>query len=128
MSLESRSDQVTDGGTLAHGDPYAFNLLLTADRVVFVDWPHAWVGPAHVDLVMLLGSLPLSGLDPEPIAARHPLLAPVAPDDVNALLALQAGYVLRGACTSGPAADPNLVRMLTALGLSSLHWLARRLR
>ncbi|HEX2498133.1 MAG TPA: phosphotransferase [Actinomycetes bacterium] len=127
-ALESRFDEVTSGTTLVHGDPYAFNLLLTAERVVFVDWPHAWIGPAHADLVMLLASLPLSGIDPEPIAARHPLLAQVGRGELDALVALNAGFLLHGACSSGPTADPNLVRMMTALGLSSLRWLSARLR
>jgi RIO1 family len=32
------------GTTLLHGDLYPFNLLLTPDRVVVIDWPHAWTG------------------------------------------------------------------------------------
>lgn len=126
-ALESRLHEVTSGATLVHGDPYAFNLLLTDERVVFVDWPHAWIGPAHADLVMLLASLPLSGIDPEPIVAGHPLLARVGRDELDALVALNAGFLLHGACSSGPTADPNLVRMMSALGLSSLRWLSARL-
>jgi thiamine kinase-like enzyme len=54
MALESRA-QVT-GTTLLHGDLYPFNLLLTPDRVVVIDWPHAWTGAPFCDVVTLLSS------------------------------------------------------------------------
>ena len=90
LSLEAHLDDVIAGETLTHGDLYPFNILLTDDQVVFVDWPHAWIGPAHADLVMLLGSAALSGIDPEPFAARHPLLTGVAPEAVDVLISAQA--------------------------------------
>jgi hypothetical protein len=60
------------GTTLLHGDLYPFNIMLTADRVFVVDWPHAWIGAAHCDVVTLLSSASLSGIDPQPIADRRP--------------------------------------------------------
>ncbi len=127
LGLEARFGEVTSGFTLLHGDLYAFNLLMTENRVVFVDWPHAWIGPKYADLVTLLGSLPLSGIDPEPIAAGHPLLARIEQNELNVLLALQSGFLLHGACSSERTADPALVSMMTGLGLSSLEWLSARL-
>ena len=40
-ALEEHSALLRDGGTLLHGDLYPFNVLLAADRVHVVDWPHA---------------------------------------------------------------------------------------
>ncbi len=40
------------GETLTHCDVRADNILLAADRVVFVDWPHACVGAGWIDLVL----------------------------------------------------------------------------
>ncbi|WP_373689007.1 phosphotransferase family protein [Streptomyces sp. Rer75] len=108
LRWEERLGKTTAGNTLVHGDLYPFNILLTEDRVVFVDWPHAWIGPAHADLVMLLGSVALSGIDPEPYAARHPLLAIM--------------------CARGEAEPTPIRQMMTGLALASLRWLARRRR
>ncbi|MYZ34714.1 MULTISPECIES: phosphotransferase, partial [unclassified Streptomyces] len=128
LSLETRLAEATAGETLTHGDLYPFNVLLTPDRVVVVDWPHAWIGPAHADLVMLLSSVALSGIDPEPFAVRHPLLTGVEPEAVDVLISAQAGFLLAIACSVDSTADPRLVRMMTELGRSSLRWLSTRTR
>ncbi|MCQ8187051.1 phosphotransferase [Streptomyces rugosispiralis] len=112
-----------DGATLLHGDLYPFNIMLTADRVFVVDWPHAWIGPRHCDAVTLMSSASLSGVDPRPIARNHPLTRDLDPARINEMLALHAGFLLRTAAAAGPAADPNIVAMMTALGLASLRWL-----
>lgn len=129
LALEARLPEVMVGETLTHGDLYPFNVLLTEERVVVVDWPHAWVGPAYADVVMLLGSVSLGGADPEPYAARHPLLRGVDPAAVDVLISAQAGFLLAAACSmdsSDPGTDPKLERMMTALGLASLRWLSLR--
>ncbi|GAA2329286.1 hypothetical protein SVIO_008910 [Streptomyces violaceusniger] len=112
-----------DGATLLHGDLYAFNIMLTTDRVFVVDWPHAWIGPRHCDVVTLMSSASLSGVDPRPIAENHPLTRDLDPVQINEMLALHAGFLLRTAAAAGPAADPNIVAMMNALGLASLRWL-----
>ncbi|MGW1029350.1 aminoglycoside phosphotransferase family protein [Streptomyces sp. NPDC002577] len=114
------------GVTLLHGDLYPFNIMLTADRVFVVDWPHAWIGPRHCDAVTLLSSVSLSGVDPQPIAEDHPLTRDLEPVQVDEVLALHAGFLLRTATAAGPTTDRNLVGMMTALGLASLRWLGRR--
>ncbi|GAB2982733.1 hypothetical protein GCM10023080_056130 [Streptomyces pseudoechinosporeus] len=117
-----------DGSTLLHGDLYPFNIMLTADRVFVVDWPHAWIGPRHCDAVTLMSSASLSGVDPQPIAEHHPLTRVLDPVQVNEVLALHAGFLLRAAATAGPTADPHLVTMMATLGLASLRWLRQRRR
>ncbi|WP_328544137.1 aminoglycoside phosphotransferase family protein [Streptomyces europaeiscabiei] len=117
-----------DGSTLLHGDLYPFNIMLTADRVFVVDWPHAWIGPRHCDAVTLMSSASLSGVDPQPIAEHHPLTRDLDPVQVNEVLALHAGFLLRAAAMAGPAADPHLVTMMATLGLASLRWLRQRRR
>ncbi|MDX3529017.1 aminoglycoside phosphotransferase family protein [Streptomyces sp. ID05-39B] len=117
-----------DGATLLHGDLYPFNIMLTADRVFIVDWPHAWIGPRHCDAVTLMSSASLSGVDPQAIAEHHPLTRDLDPVQVNEVLALHAGFLLRAAAMAGPAADPHLVTMMATLGLASLRWLRQRRR
>ncbi|MGW7689814.1 hypothetical protein ACWGMA_13220 [Streptomyces asiaticus] len=70
-----------------------------------------------------MSSASLSGVDPRPIAENHPLTRDLDPARINEALALHAGFLLRTAAAAGPAADPNIVAMMTALGLASLRWL-----
>ena len=115
------------GTTLLHGDLYPFNIMLTADRVFVVDWPHAWIGARHCDVVTLLSSAALSGIDPQSIADGHPLTRDLDSVQINEVLALHAGFLLRTAASAGPAADPHIVTMMIALGRASLRWLRERL-
>jgi hypothetical protein len=100
--------------------------MVNDERVFFVDWPHGWVGARHVDVVTLLISAGLSGLDPQPILESLPLTASVDPAHIDALLAAHCGFLLVTVCYTGSDADPNLVAMMKGLGMSSLRWLARR--
>ena len=92
-----------------------------------VDWPHAWIGAAHCDVLTLLSSTQLDGIDPRPLAGRHPLTRDLDDLTVNATLALHAGFLLRVAASAGPSADPDIIAMMTALGNASLKWLRDRL-
>ncbi|MEV4510385.1 aminoglycoside phosphotransferase family protein [Dactylosporangium sp. NPDC049525] len=126
LALEEHAPQVLAGRTLLHGDLYPFNLMLAGRRVFVIDWPHAWVGAAHCDLVTLLSSASLSGVDPQPFAERHPLTRDLDPLQLDVVLALHAGFLLHRATSAGPSADRNLVNMMTALGLASVRWLRQR--
>ena len=127
IALETQAPVALAGQTLLHGDLYPFNVMLTADRVFVVDWPHAWIGAPHCDVVTLLSSVSLSGVDPQEIVERHPLTRDVDPRRVDVMLAALAGFLLRIAATAGPTADRNLVDMATALGLAATRWLRDRL-
>jgi hypothetical protein len=126
VALEQRSGTALAGDTLLHGDLYPFNVMLGRDRVYFVDWPHAWIGAAHCDVLTLLSSAALSGLDPQPLADEHPLTRGLEPDRLNVFLAVHAGFLIRLVVFAGPTVDPNLLDMATALGRASLDWLRRR--
>ncbi|GHH72252.1 hypothetical protein GCM10017673_27040 [Streptosporangium violaceochromogenes] len=127
-ALERRVEEAVSGETVLHGDLYPFNVLLAGDRVFFVDWPHAWVGAEHADVVTLLVSAALCGTDPQPILDSLPLTAGVDPAHIDVRLSAHAGFLLAAVCFTGPEADPNIIAMMRGLGLSSLRWLARRLR
>jgi hypothetical protein len=127
IALEEDSSGALLGESLLHGDLYPFNLMLTSDRVFAVDWPHAWIGAAHCDLVMLLASASLSGVDAEAVAAHHPLTRNLDSRSIDVVLAAQSGFLLRLAATVGEEADKNLVGMVTALGRAALDWLRSRL-
>ncbi|WP_433509946.1 phosphotransferase family protein [Nonomuraea sp. CA-143628] len=124
--LEERAAPALAGQTLLHGDLYPFNIMLTAERVFVVDWPHAWVGAGHCDVVTLLAGVSLSGMDPQPIAESHPLTRDLDPAQIDAVLAAHSGFLLRIAASAGPGADRHLVNMMVALGRASLRWLRNR--
>jgi hypothetical protein len=124
--LEAGGLAAARGQTLVHFDLYAHNILLTPDRVVFVDWPHARLGAPFVDSVLLLASA-ATDIDPEPMLAGSPLTAGVDPAAIDGLLAAQAGFCLVGALhPPEPGLEPVCTAKLT-LGLAALSWLARRL-
>lgn len=126
VGLEQEAELAIAGRTLLHGDLYPFNVLLAGQRVVVVDWPHAWIGAAHCDAVTLMSSAALSGIDPQPLAERHPMTRYVAPALINVFLALHAGFLFRVAVSAGPNADRYLVDMIVALGGASVRWLQTR--
>jgi hypothetical protein len=77
-------DELAKGSALVHWDLRADNLLLTEDRVVFVDWAHASIAPVWTDTVILCGDM-YESVD-----------LPDLPDEpgVNGLIAgLAAGYL-----------------------------------
>jgi hypothetical protein len=126
--LEAHGLAAARGSALVHFDMYAHNILLTADRVLFVDWPHARAGAPFVDAVLLLASAVADGIDPEPFLAASPLTANVDPRAIDGLIAAQAGFCLGGAMyPAEPGLEPIFAAKL-ALGLAALTWLARRLR
>ncbi|SDT68575.1 aminoglycoside phosphotransferase family protein [Actinoplanes derwentensis] len=70
------------GETLVHADLRADNILVRPDGdLVIVDWPHACVGPAWTDSVLLAINVIVHGGDPAP------LLDGVDPDIVTGVLA-----------------------------------------
>lgn len=56
-TLEAAAGDVVTGDTLLHMDIREDNLLLTPDAVWFVDWPHASIGAAWVDVVCFAPSV-----------------------------------------------------------------------
>ena len=59
--LEAGVPEAVEGDTLLHMDVRADNLLLTPERVWFLDWPHAVVGAAWVDVVVMAPSVTMQG-------------------------------------------------------------------
>lgn len=138
VALERDGLAAARGDTIVHGDLYPHNILLTAERVVFVDWPHARRGSPLVDLVTVLSSIAADGVDPAPFAPQDHA-AGAAPQDhadgavpqdhaVTAVLAAHAGFLLAG----GLAPPYRGLEAITAaklhLGLAALGWLRDRLR
>jgi Phosphotransferase enzyme family len=128
IELESEWVSAASGQTLLHADLRADNILITSESVVFVDWPHACVGAAWIDLVFFLPSLAMQG-GPKPwtIFEQHPLGDGAPPQRVDAIVAALAGFFLwRGSCPPPPGL-PGLPAFARAQGVEALRWLRQRL-
>lgn len=126
--LESRWGWAVGGDSLVHGDLRADNVLLTGDRVVFVDWPAAARGAPWFDLLIMLPSVGMQGGgDPAELFDRHPLARDTDPARVTAALAGITGYFLTRSVLPAPPGLPRVRRFQAAQGRVALDWLRRRL-
>jgi aminoglycoside phosphotransferase (APT) family kinase protein len=126
VELETAFPAVAAGKTLLHGDLRADNILLTDDRVVFVDWPWAGVGAAHCDLMFMLPSVAMHGTDPQPIIERHPVTRDLPDRDIDATLAALAGFFVERSMQPPVPNLPTIRQFQLAQGSAALDWMAKR--
>ena len=125
--LENTAPVAVAGDTLLHLDVRADNLLLTPDRVYLVDWPHACVGAAWVDLVCFAPSVAMQGgPDPETLMARHPGARAADADAVTAAVASLAGFFTHRALQPPPPGLPTVRAFQAAQGVVAREWLVDR--
>lgn len=116
------------GDRLVHCDLRADNMLLTDERVLFVDWPHALAGAPWLDLVFMLPCVALQGgPDPERAWRSSPLAAEADPAAVDAALAAICGYFTHSALLPDPPGLPALRGFQRAQAGQALAWLRSRL-
>jgi aminoglycoside phosphotransferase (APT) family kinase protein len=127
VALESEWAAGASGTTLAHADIRADNILLTPDRVVFVDWPWACLAAPWFDLVAMLPSVAMQGgPQPEEILARHPVARSADPAAVTAVAAALTGMFLWLARLPEEPGLPTLRAFQRGQGQVALAWLRRR--
>ncbi|PZG56285.1 aminoglycoside phosphotransferase [Spongiactinospora gelatinilytica] len=115
------------GETLVHADIRADNVLLTADRVVIVDWAWASRGAAWFDLVQMLPSVRMQGgPPPQEVLAGHPLGRAADPGAVTAVVAALAEFMLRMSRRPDPPGLPTVRAFQRAQGIVALDWLRAR--
>jgi aminoglycoside phosphotransferase (APT) family kinase protein len=126
--LESRWADAAAGETLLHCDVRADNILLTPERVVFVDWPHACVGAAWVELLAFLPSVAMQG-GPHPwtVFESHPVGRDVPPERLQPVLAALAGFFLQRSTLPPPPGLSTLREFQRGQGVEALAWLRRSL-
>lgn len=127
-ALEAQWAEAADGETLLHCDVRADNILLTPERVVFVDWPHACVGAAWIDLLAFLPSVAMQG-GPHPweLWESHPVARGVPPERLQPVLAAVAGFFANRSTQPAPPGLPTLRGFQRGQGLEALAWLKRSL-
>jgi aminoglycoside phosphotransferase (APT) family kinase protein len=126
--VEKGAPAASGGDTLLHLDLRADNLLLTPDRVMVVDWPHARLGAAWVDAIFLAPSVHMQGGPlPDEILEGYSGSASADPAAVTAVLASMAGYFTWAALQPPPPGLPTLRPFQAGQGAIARAWLARRL-
>jgi aminoglycoside phosphotransferase (APT) family kinase protein len=125
--LEAEAPSAVAGDTLLHLDVRADNLLLTPERVLVVDWPHARVGAPWVDMVFFAPSVAMQGgPPPEELLARHPYARRAGTEALTAVVAAMAGFFTREGLQPAPPGLPTLRAFQAAQGDVARSWLARR--
>jgi aminoglycoside phosphotransferase (APT) family kinase protein len=128
VAIEERWPEAVSGRTLAHGDIRADNILLTRDRVVFVDWPWANLAAPWFDLAALLPSVAMQGGPaPEEIFGGHPVSRGADPEAVTAVVAALAGVWTWLGGQPAPPGLPTLRAFQRAQASIALDWLKQRL-
>jgi aminoglycoside phosphotransferase (APT) family kinase protein len=125
--LEADWAAAAAGTTLLHSDVRADNVLITADGVVFVDWPGACTGAPWFDVVAFAPSVAMQG-GPEPdwVLASSRTGSAADPDAVTAVVAAVAGYFTRQALRPAPPGLPTVRAFQAAQGAHARAWLRRR--
>ena len=127
VALEAQAGEAARGDTLLHFDLRADNLLLTADGVRVVDWPHAHVGQAFVDLVWFAPSVTMQGgPSPGELVARYGPARDADPEALDAVVAGVAAYFTAGSLLPPMPGLPTLRAFQAAQAEVARAWLAER--
>ncbi|MBV9356634.1 MAG: aminoglycoside phosphotransferase family protein [Chloroflexi bacterium] len=125
--LEAEAVTAVEGETLLHFDLRADNLLLTPERVWFVDWPHAAIGAGWVDAIAFAPSVTMQGgPPPKQILRRAAPNAPTSSPDVTAAIASVAGFFTRESVQPPPPGLPTLRPFQAAQAHVARSWLSHR--
>jgi len=127
IALEEAGLAAAQGRSLVHFDAYPHNMLLTDERVLFADWPHARLGAPFLDLIMFASSAAAAGVDPEPIVTGHAPTAETEPVVIDAVLAAHAGFCAAGALYLASPEFAPIIAAKAELGIAATAWLQRRL-
>lgn len=127
IATEASAPAAVVGDTLLHFDIRADNILLTPERVWFVDWPHARIGAAWMDVAFFAPSVTMqSGPPPEEILARHPASRYAEADAITAGIVAIAGFFTHRAVQPPPPGLPTLRAFQAAQGAVARAWVAQR--
>jgi hypothetical protein len=118
----------TAGDAIVHLDLRSDNLLLEGDVVHVLDWPHAGVGAAWVDVVLFAPTVELEGGPPAAEVFARSAVADSAPlDAVRRVVSGWAGRLLWSSDLPDPPGIPHLRPFQRAQAGVALAWLQQLL-
>lgn len=125
--LEQDAADAVDGDSLIHFDTRADNILLTAEKVWFLDWPHACLGAPWVDVILFAPSVTMQG-GPPPQDVLHRYLGDAVIDEamITAVITAMAGFFTYQATLPPPPGLPTLREFQNAQAVVSRQWVAQR--
>ena len=125
--MEKQAPAAVKGQTLVHFDIRADNMVISEDAVWIVDWPHACIGAAWLDVVAFAPSVAMQGgLQPEDLLQQHPPCQHADPDAITAAVASIAGMLTHSALLPPPPGLPTLREFQNGLAIVTRQWLAQR--
>ena len=109
---------LAEGKALSHWDLRADNLILTDDRVVFIDWAHPALAPRWTDTVILHADM------------RGSVDLPPLPDDeaITGFIAAIAGGQWWGAAQPAPPGLPTIREWQREQAIVHLDWVRERMQ
>jgi hypothetical protein len=122
--IEARWEDATRGDGLIHGDVRSDNVLLTGDRVVFVDWTSTCTGAPWFEVVAMLPSVELEG-GGEPDAVLRRIGLDLPRDRLVPLVVAIAGYFANMSRLPDPPGLPTVRAFQRAQGEVTNAWLRR---
>lgn len=126
IDLEAKTPAAISGRTLLNFDVRADNILIAGDRVYFVDWPWARIGPPFVDWLAFAPSVSMQGGPRPSELLRTAKLGEVSDGDINAVIASLTGYFLACSRRPPPPGLPTVRAFQAAQGDVALAWLRER--
>lgn len=118
------------GGSLAHTDVRADNIIITATNgAVLVDWPWAAIGAPWVDALTVLINVRVfdPAFDTDAFLHSHSVFTTANAANVDGFLAGLAGYFTDAARQPPPPGLPSLRSFQQQQGEAVIHWLRERL-
>jgi hypothetical protein len=109
---------LAEGKALAHWDLRSDNIILTDDRVVFIDWAHPALAPRWTDTVILHADM------------RESVQLPRLPDDkaITGFITAIAGGLWWGAAQPAPPGLPTIRQWQRRHAIVHLDWVRERLQ
>ena len=127
VTFEDNARHALEGDTLLNNDVRADNILLTSESTLFVDWPHALVGPPWLDVVAFAPSVTMQGgPPPEEVISRHSACSTAKSEAITAAVVALAGYFTHEAVQPKPPGLPTLRAFQDAQGTVAREWTAQR--
>jgi len=126
VELEARAPAAVEGDTLLNFDVRADNVLITKDKVLFVDWPWARVGAPFVEWIALAPSVQMQGGPKAGELLETAGLLSIDEAAIDAVIASMTGYFLAYSRRPSPPGIPTVRAFQAAQGEISLAWLRER--